>query len=180
MSAWATYADRIGAHGNTFRDASFNREVRMLNKKIPRSLSYFTVDMIPREYTFNINDEESMKHQFQQNVVIIDADNLNEKTICSLPGEDVQLGALLYWQNNYWMVAERDANMNVYTKAKLLQCNHLLRWLSKDLKIMEQWCVVEDGTKYRERYTFTGRCSKRNSLNCWESLKPIIPQYKMK
>lgn len=50
--------------------------------------------------------------------------------------------------DNYWLVTERDPNITLYTKAKLLQCNHLLKWINSDDKIITQWCVVEDGTKY--------------------------------
>lgn len=148
MSVWSAYENRIVAHGETKRDASFIRESRMLNMKLPDSLSYHTVKIYPQEYGYNIESEDVMQHCLMQNVAIINSDNMNEKTICSLPSEDIELGSLVCWMGNHWLVCERDANTTIYTKAKLIQCNHLLRWISKDNQIMEQWCIIEDGTKY--------------------------------
>ena len=86
---------------------------------------------------------------FQQNVAIINSDNLNEKYIFSLPDEDIRHGDLIEWMDNHWLVTERDANTTVYTRAKLLQCNYLLKWVSEDHIVHEQWCVIEDGTKLK-------------------------------
>lgn len=30
----------------------------------------------------------------------------------------------------------------------MIQCNYLLRWVDSDAVIHEQWCIIEDGTKY--------------------------------
>lgn len=132
MSAWDTYTNRMNAKGITKRDAAFNREVRMLNSKLQDGLSYTSavIDGVP------------------QDVVIIDSDNLNEKKMFSLPGENINCGATVQWRDNYWLVTEKDANNEVYTRTKLLQCNHLLKWVDDDNVIREQWCVIEDGTKY--------------------------------
>lgn len=145
---WRTYQDRITAHGGNIRNASLLREQRLLNTKLPNTLSYFTVDIFPQKHGYNINSEAALEHKIVQNVAIVNSDNLNEKTLFSLPSEDIELGSLVSWMNNYWLVVERDANTAVYTRCKLLQCNHLLRWVSADKEIMEQWCVIEDGTKY--------------------------------
>lgn len=141
MSIWDTYESRISARGGTKRGAALRRETMMVGNKIKDNLSYQTV-MI---------DDDS------QNVAIIDSDNLNEKTIISLPGEDIEHGSLVHWMDNYWLITERDANTTVYTRAKMIRCNHLLKWVSDGNRIHEQWCVVEDGTKY-----LTGEYEDRN------------------
>ena len=46
------------------------------------------------------------------------------------------------------LIIERDANNEVYTTAKMRQCNSLRRWIADDGSIVERWCIVEDGTKY--------------------------------
>lgn len=132
MDIWENYQTRVEARGDTKRQAVYNREVRMLQKRTKDSLSYQTVE---------VDDEE-------QNVTVINSDNLNEKTIISLPGEDLRNGALIHWMDNYWLITERDANTTLYTKCKMIQCNHLLKWVSDDHTIHEQWCIIEDGTKY--------------------------------
>lgn len=132
MSVWDTYKSRIEAHGGDKRNASLLRESRMLKLNLPDSLSYHSV---------TIDDTP-------QDVAIINTDNLETKYIYSLPGEDVKHGGLVHWKDNYWLITERDANDTVYVKGKMIQCNHLLRWIDEDGILREQWCVIEDGTKY--------------------------------
>jgi hypothetical protein len=141
MSVWDTYKSRITAHGGDKRSAMLLRESRMLKSNLPNSLSYHSV----------LIDDTS------QNVAIINTDNLNEKYIFSLPGENIKHGGLVSWKDNFWLITERDANNTIYTRAKMLQCNHLLRWVDEDGIIREQWCVIEDGTKY-----LTGEYEDRN------------------
>ena len=148
MGVWDTYQNRVTTHGGTKRNASLIREIRFIESKLPDSLSYHSVDIYPAQYGYNIESDDATEHLIHQNVAIINSDNLNEKTIISMPSEDIELGSLIYWMGNYWLVCERDANTTVYTKGKLLQCNHLLKWITPEHEIMQQWCVVEDGTKY--------------------------------
>lgn len=132
MSAWDLYESRIGVRGGNKRNAIKRREVHNILSNLPDNMSYtdVTIDGI------------------EQTVAIINADNLDEKTILSLPGEDIKHGGLVEWMDNRWLVVEKDANRTLYTRAKLQQCNYLLRWVSEDSVIHEQWCYVEDGTKY--------------------------------
>ena len=134
MDTWETYALRLGDLGGTARRSSLLQEQDMLTHMIKASLSYHSV----------LIDGEPQK------VAIINSDNLNEKKIFSLPGETLRCGGLVEWMNNRWLITELDANTEVYTRAKLLQCNHLLKWVSADGVIHKQWSVVEDGTKLRK------------------------------
>lgn len=132
MNVWDTYSARINASGSTQRQALLNREKHMLEDKTKNSLSYqsVTIDGVAK------------------NVSIINSDNLNEKTILSLPNETFDSGGIVYWEDNYWLITERDAEDEIYTKAKMVQCNHKLKWVDDTNAIREQWCIVEDGTKY--------------------------------
>lgn len=131
MSVWDSYNSLSEIRGVTKRERALLREQRYISKKLPDNLSYFTVTI----------DDVS------QDVAIINSDNLDEKVIISMPNEDIRHGGLVYWMDCYWMVAEKDANKEVYAKGKLLQCNYLLKWVDSDGVIREQWCNVEDGTK---------------------------------
>ena len=133
MSVWDTYRNRIEAHGSTKRNAALIREQRALLGKTKDSLSYHSV-MIDGE---------------TRSVSIINSDNLNEKLMLSLPGEDIDCGGLVEWADSHWLISEKDANNEVCTKVKLLQCNYLLHWVDDKHIIHEQWCVIEDGTKLR-------------------------------
>lgn len=157
MNAWDNYAARIAAIGGTKRGSTLLREKRTLTNKLPESLSYHTVTVYDKDHGYNIDRPEIAAGAFQQNVAIINSDNLNEKYIFSLPDEDIRHGDLIHWMGNYWLVTERDANTTVYTKCKMIQCNHLLKWVSDEHKVCEQWCIIEDGTKY-----LTGEYEDRN------------------
>ena len=131
MGVWDIYQNRIETHGGTKRMASKIREQRNLSLHTKDSLSFHTA----------VVDGETM------NVSIINSDNLNEKTMLSLPGEDFRCGGYVEWADNHWLITEKDANNEVYTKGKLVQCNFLLKWIDDDSVIHEQWCIIEDGTK---------------------------------
>lgn len=138
MSVWDTYSARISASGSTQRQASLKREKHMLEEKMKSSLSYqsVTIDGVAK------------------NVSIINSDNLNEKTILSLPNESFDCGGVVSWEGNYWLITERDAGDEVYTKAKMVQCNHKLKWVDSTGTLREQWCVIEDGTKLKQTIVY--------------------------
>lgn len=141
MSVWDLYSNRISAHGTSKRDAALNRESMMLHRKLKDSLSY----------------HDAVIDGVNRTVAIINSDNLEEKTMISLPGEDFDCGGLVEWADNHWLITEKDANNELYTRVKLLQCNFILKWIDEKSIIHEQWCVIEDGTKY-----LTGEYEDRN------------------
>lgn len=132
MGAWELYEEQHRITGFDKRDAVKRREIRYLATKERNSLSFhhIIVDGIHRDAT------------------IINSDNFNEKTLISLPMETFKCGAIVEWEKNHWLITEKDANDELHTKCKMLQCNYLLRWVDNDDMIREQWCIVEDGTKY--------------------------------
>lgn len=143
MSVWDSYEALAEVRGLTRRDTRLQREKRYLTTKLPDNLSYFTVTI----------------DGVSQEVAIVNSDNLDQKYIYSMPGEDIKHGGMVYWMDCYWLVDEKDANREIYTRAKLLQCNYLLKWVDPDGIIREQWCNVEDGTKY-----LTGEFEDRNFI----------------
>lgn len=141
MSVWDSYENRMAAHGSSKREAILRRELHMLGEKLPDTLSYHSV----------LIDDVSC------DVAIVNSDNLDEKTIYSTIRDSIKGGELVSWMDNHWLVVECDANSEIYTRAKLRQCNYLLRWIDADAVIHEQWCIIEDGTKY-----LTGEYEDRN------------------
>lgn len=143
MNIWDAYEQRMKTQGRTKREAFLQREQHMLDIKIPEVLSFQSV----------------MIDDTLCDVAIVNSDNLNEKTIFAKTDKFVHSGELVYWMDNYWLITECDANQEVYTKAKMIQCNHLLKWIDSDSKTHEQWCIIEDGTKY-----LTGEYEDRNFI----------------
>ena len=128
MSVWDTYLDRAEIRGSTKREAVLNRTKRNLINHIEDNLSYHnaTVNKVSRK------------------VAIIDSDNLNIKTIISMPCETFECGSIVCWADNHWIITEVDANTEVRTKGKMTQCNYLLNWIDTDGVIHKQWCIIED------------------------------------
>lgn len=151
MSVWDKYSSRMEISGTTRRDETKKNAQRRLKNRNKESLSFQNViiDDVERQAT------------------IIDSDNLNEKTILSTVGEDIKCGAMIEWANYHWIVKERDAHDEIYTRAKMLQCNYLLRWIDDNAVIHEQWCVIEDGTKLK------WRC--HNGLAYWKRYVKTTP-----
>lgn len=149
MNVWDSYETRIETLGGTKRGTSKKREIRYVHNKLPDNLSYQLVTLFDPAHTYNIESTEMQNAAVEQNVAIINSDNLNEKYIFSMPGEDIECGSIIHWMDNYWLVDEKDANTTLYTRAKLLQCNYLLRWVNNNDEICEQWCMIEDGTKLK-------------------------------
>lgn len=133
MNPWGTYCSRIESKGGTRREARLRREARTLTRRYPDSLAYHEM----------VIDGEA------QSAAVINSDNLNLKTLCSLPGEDLRHGGVVEWMDNHWLIIGKDANNEMYTKATMQQCNYLIRWISKDNEVIERWCIVEDGTKLK-------------------------------
>lgn len=147
MSVWDSYQGRIDAGGGSKYGASYERERRRITSRLPDNLSMGTVEIFQSEFGFNIDSAEAQANKIIQDVSIENTDNLNEKIVYSLPGEDIELGSLILIDGFYWLVYERDHRNVLYTKARITQCNHILKWI-QDGEIITQWCVVEDGTKY--------------------------------
>ena len=148
MSCWDTYEHRIETRGGTKRGAAYKREVRFINKRLKDNLSFKSIKLYGQDCGYNITDEEMSSKAITKQLAIIKSDNLNEKYLYSQAGDDIELGALVEWEDNRWLVTEKDADRTVYSGALMEQCNFLLRWVEDDGKIYEQWCIISDGTKY--------------------------------
>jgi len=143
MSVWDMYEKRMTARGLTKRETALQREKHALLTMTPDGLFY----------------HQAIVDGIDQPVEVIDSDNLNEKTICSVYEDVIRAGSLVEWADNHWLVTECDANNEVYTRAKMIQCNYLLKWVDDNDKIISKWCIVEDGTKY-----LTGEYEDRNFI----------------
>ena len=132
MNAWRSYDSRLSVRGATKRDAILNREKAYLRRKLPTNLSY----------------HEAIVNNVERELAIINSDNLHQKTVCSMPGEDIISGSLVQWCGRHWLVTDVDPNNEVYTRGIMIECNHILRWVAADGSIVERWCIVSDGTKY--------------------------------
>lgn len=148
MGEWDVYQNRMGVRGNTRRSSHLNRELQSIARHLPDNLSYTEAVIYQPEHCFNVPADDVSEFAIRQNVAVINSDNLNEKMIMAMPGEEIENGSLVHWMDQYWLISEQDANNTVYRRNKMLQCNYLLKWIDDEHQIYEQWVAVEDGTKY--------------------------------
>lgn len=132
MGVWDIYTDRVTAKGRTKMESAILREKGRINRHIVDNPSYqeCIVDGVDRVCT------------------ILNSDNFNEKTIISMPDEDLRHGALVEWMDNKWLIVERDPNTTMYTKCMMKQCNYFLKWVDREGNVCGQWAIISDGTKY--------------------------------
>ena len=157
MGVWDNYSGRMDVRGNNRRTSHLKREIDTIARHLGDNLSYTTAVIYEPEHSVNIANVGNDRYAIKQEVAVINSDNLNEKMIFALPGEEIRCGSTVCWMDQHWLVTESDANNTVYRRCKMIQCNYLLKWVSEDHEICEQWCVVEDGTKY-----LTGEYEDRN------------------
>ena len=157
MEVWSEYRERLSTYGSTLREASLKRERDYINRKIMNSLSY---------QTCTVNEEEKQ-------VAIVNTDNLDVKFIYALPGDTIASGSVVVWNDEHWLVIEKDDATEVYTKAKMQECNHLLRWVTSDGVIHQCWSIVSDGTRY-----LTGEFGDRDFIVTRgdERLQIVVPR----
>lgn len=133
MGTWDTYQARLEVNGVTKRERVLNHTKSYISDKIVDSLSCHEVLISGSRQTVSILNEK---------------EDLAIKKICAMPGDSLPHGGLVEFANSNWLITELDANDEVYASGKMRRCNYLLKWLNKDGKIIEKWCIVEDGTKY--------------------------------
>lgn len=128
MNGWDIYESRMV----TNRQAWLDHAQMTIHRKLMSSLACQEVTI----------DGESRV------VAIIGRTQLDEKRICSLPGEKLPHGGLVEFAGCHWLITEIDVADEVYQRGIMQRCNHSLRWIGKDGVLREKWCIVEDGTKY--------------------------------
>ena len=133
MSVWDKYNARMNVSGTTRRERALNHTQSYIERK--------SVDLL--------SSNDVLINGVKQTVTILNQrEDMSLKKICSMPGESLIHGGIVDFANSKWLITEVDANNEVYSSGKMQRCNHLLRWINTDGKIIEKWCVVEDGTKY--------------------------------
>jgi len=133
MSVWDCYEERICTTGSTKRDRALKRTQEYIARKVKDSLSFYSV----------------MINGVSQGLTITDTtEDMAVKKIFSLPGEDIAHGGIVEFASSHWLITEINPNNEVYTEGRMHRCNYLLKWIDDSGKVIEKWCVVEDGTKY--------------------------------
>ncbi len=132
MNAWDRYSERMALVGTSKRESIKRNTMESIRRRILSSpaCKKVLIDGVP------------------QMVGIAHTEDMNVKRICSIPGEHLKHGGLVHFAENHWLITEMDADNEMYDRGKMTQCNYVVKWIGKDGKLKEKWCIVEDGTKY--------------------------------
>ena len=148
MSGWDVYDRRRDALGRTKREMWVEHTRTNYLRKMLESPSCRDV---------RINGED-------QTVCIVHTAEMQQKKIFSLPGEHLEHGGIVDFEDNKWLITELDADNLIYDRGIMQQCNHILRWISKDGTLKEKWCYVADGTKSGLPHSPCLACWKRHAI----------------
>lgn len=127
MNSWEIYEARLHIAGEQARDRAIRREQDAIMRK------YLT---LPALKTVTIGDHV-------QRLIINSTDIASEKTFNTLPGEIINLGDVLFWNDMHWLVTQVDFDDEVTRSGRIVQCNRQLKWQNRKTgKIVERWCLA--------------------------------------
>lgn len=132
MGAWDAYEELMNAVGVTKREMWVRHTKESVARRILDS---------PASKVTLINGVEQI-------ITVSHTQDMETKRICAMPGEKLPHGGIVDYEECKWLITELDPDNEVYERGMMTRCNHILRWISKDGKLKEKWCIVEDGTKY--------------------------------
>jgi len=72
--------------------------------------------------------------------------NLLDKRIKSRPDETFNMGDIVVWENNNWLITEVDSDRQLYTKGIMVQCNYIIKFQDSDGNILSYPVVFESNS----------------------------------
>lgn len=127
MSSWDIYETRLGIAGKHGRDRAIQREQEAILRKYMNSpaLKDVEIDGVPQKLFVHSTEVPS------------------EKTFNTLPGEIVDIGDIILWNEMHWLVTKVDFDDEVTRGGRIVQCNRQVRWQNQRTgEIIERWCLV--------------------------------------
>lgn len=121
---------------NSKKETLLNNAKQMLDNDFYNSVDYDTVF-----FDYRLNNNE-------QDLTITNTNILDEFTINSKTDETFELGEVLSWQKNHWLVTKISNDKRLKTKGKIKRCNYKLRWQNTKGDIIERWIVSQDASSY--------------------------------
>lgn len=126
---WDTYEAILHRDGDTFRDRAINREIDMLKRR-----------MLDSPATKSVKVEGIDKH-----MLVISTGVVSQKTFKMLPGDTIEIGDLVEWNGEHWLVTEVDFDDDLTRNGRIEQCNLLFRWQNGTPEIHYQWGIFDPG-----------------------------------
>lgn len=122
------YRAMLKQDGETQRDRVVNKALHDTRFLAPVNPSYkeVTIDDVPRW------------------VNIISSTVTNQKLFRTRPGEDFEIGSIMYWGKSHWLITERDADDEITVRGRIQICQKQIVWQDDQTKkIVSLWATVE-------------------------------------
>lgn len=122
------YRAMLKQDGETQRDRVVNKALHDTRFLAPVNPSYkeVTIDDVPRW------------------VNIISSTVTNQKIFRTRPGEDFEIGSIMYWGKSHWLITERDADDEITVRGRIQICQKQIVWQDDQTKkIVSLWATVE-------------------------------------
>ena len=128
MNKWDLYAARLNMPGSTARERIISRNQENLVRK-----------------QMTLASRKEVEISGVSRVLFIHSTDIpSEKTFNTLPGEIVNIGDVLYWENMHWLVTQIDFDDEVTRNGRIVQCNRQIRWQNKNTgEIITRWCLAK-------------------------------------
>lgn len=124
---WSLYEERLLVNGATTRERIISAEIEMLSKRMLDSPALKTVSV----------------DGVEKQMLILSSDLESEKTFKLLPGDTINIGDIILWNEMHWLVTRIDFDDELTRDGRIVQCNRQIRWQNpKSLEIIERWCLV--------------------------------------
>jgi hypothetical protein len=113
---WTDYQSRRGKD----RKALYTDDMKnIISTEFKDSTSYHLVKINDIDTDVRIVDENAIEKQ------------PNKKRMLSLPDETFNIGDIVIWNSENWLVTNIDADKNLYTKGTIEKCNNTLKFYNK-------------------------------------------------
>lgn len=124
---WGSYDIQLRRHGDTQRDRLLSYQREALLKKMRTSPAMKQVDIgnVPVD------------------MLMLSTDYENEKRFQLLPGDMVNIGDIVLWNEMHWLVTQVDFDDELTRSGRIVQCNRQIRWQNPETReIIERWCLM--------------------------------------
>ena len=132
MVQWDIYSSLLTSSGVTQRDRTINKTKREMLKLAPHTPAYKNV----------IIDGKP------QNVLIISSSTeLDTKKIVAMPNENINIGSIVEWSNEHWIIYDNDCEDSIHQKGMMYRCNVYLKWQNEKGEIIGRYGYISDSSK---------------------------------
>jgi hypothetical protein len=132
MIQWDLYSNLIHADGKTQRERTIQRSKRDIAKMVQHSPAY-------KEVLVDGNP--------QKVAIISSSTELDTKKITSMPNETINIGSIVEWNNEHWIVYDNDCEDVIYQRGMMYRCNVYLKWQNEKGEIIGRYGYISDSTK---------------------------------